>query len=60
MSFYGAWNAWMCRTHQVSLGPKGFGDPTECFIENCIGDALYENGMDTARLHQLLGKERMV
>jgi hypothetical protein len=38
------------------LGVRGFGDPTECFVENCVGDALYGNGEDTARLHQVLGQ----
>jgi hypothetical protein len=56
MSFHGAWATWTCRKHSVQLGPRGYGDPTECFQENCVGDALYNNGMDTARLHQVLGK----
>jgi hypothetical protein len=56
VSFYGPWSTWICREHKVMLGVGGFGDPTDCFIENCVGDALYGNGMDTARLHKVLSK----
>jgi hypothetical protein len=56
VSFYGAWSTWICREHDVMLGVRGFGDPTECFVENCVGAALYGNGEDTARLHQVLGQ----
>jgi hypothetical protein len=56
MSFYGAWSTWICREHPVQLGPRGFGDPSECFVVDCVGDALYGNGKDTARLLQVLGE----